>query len=334
MEKPFNSRGLVDGALVEPGSFPALRESCARLLQALDRGDEQSQIVACLESDTGLLVAALRSVNRFGQFERGVASAPKAVEALGRRGLRTLAESWPTIDPLDGSFRSVLIGMRLRAHALSVAMMADRLGREIAYPERDELVTAALLHDVGKLALLNGIDEADPRSLGRGAPEDERKRLGIDHATMGGMVARSWKLPERLVRAIECHHDSEIDGQAAVVLLADQLTHFSHGYHSAIDSILSLAKRVGLDRSVLDDLLFEVPNPIMQRRQVSGEIPLSSREVDVLRLLARGKLYKEIASDLHLSPSTVRSHLHRIYHRIGAKDRAQAVLIAVERNWI
>jgi putative nucleotidyltransferase with HDIG domain len=336
-EEPIGAGPRIpfDGVFAEPESFPALEESCARLLRALDRGEEQSSIAASLESDTGLLVAALQSTNRSGRFERSVASAPKAVEVLGPRALRALAESWPTIDPLDGTDRSVMIGMWLRAHALNVGMMAERLGHEIGYPECDELVTSALLHDVGKLALLTATGEANLSNYHRYATEVDRDQLGIDHATLGGVLARRWKLPERVAQAIERHHDTEVAGQAAVVLLADQLTHFSHGNHSDINTIISLSERVGLDRSVLGDLLYELPNPVMaQRRQVRGGIPLSSREIDVLKLLAQGKLYKEIAADLDVSASTVRSHLHRIYHRIGAKDRAQAVLIAVERNWI
>ena len=62
--------------------------------------------------------------------------------------------------------------------------------------------------------------------------------------------------------------------------------------------------------------------------------PMSSREIDVLRRLARGMVYKQIASELGLSTSTVRTHLHNVYGKLGAMDRAQAVLIATERGWI
>ena len=62
--------------------------------------------------------------------------------------------------------------------------------------------------------------------------------------------------------------------------------------------------------------------------------PMSAREIDVLRRLARGMVYKQIASELGLSTSTVRTHLHNVYGKLGAMDRAQAVLIATERGWI
>ena len=54
----------------------------------------------------------------------------------------------------------------------------------------------------------------------------------------------------------------------------------------------------------------------------------------MLQRLAEGKVYKQIAHELTLSTSTVRTHLHNIYGKLGAVDRAQAVLIATERGWL
>ncbi|TMK74969.1 MAG: helix-turn-helix transcriptional regulator, partial [Actinobacteria bacterium] len=62
--------------------------------------------------------------------------------------------------------------------------------------------------------------------------------------------------------------------------------------------------------------------------------PLSVREVDALRGLSEGKVYKQIARELSLSVSTIRTHLHNVYRKIGAVDRAQAVLMARDRGWI
>ena len=53
-----------------------------------------------------------------------------------------------------------------------------------------------------------------------------------------------------------------------------------------------------------------------------------------LKRLAEGKVYKQIAHELSLSTSTVRTHLHNIYGKLGAVDRAQAVLLATERGWL
>ena len=45
-------------------------------------------------------------------------------------------------------------------------------------------------------------------------------------------------------------------------------------------------------------------------------------------------MYKQIAQELSLSVSTVRTHLHNVYRKIGAVDRAQAVLLARDRGWL
>ena len=70
------------------------------------------------------------------------------------------------------------------------------------------------------------------------------------------------------------------------------------------------------------------------RQRRSEPCPLSARELAVLRPLAEGKVYKQIAHELGLSTSTIRTHLHNIYGKIGAVDRAQAVLMAAERGWL
>ena len=80
--------------------------------------------------------------------------------------------------------------------------------------------------------------------------------------------------------------------------------------------------------------MYEQASASNGRKRHVDPCPLSGRELEVVKQLAKGSVYKEIAHDLDLSVSTVRSHLHNSYHKLGAGDRAQAVLIATERGWI
>ena len=52
---------------------------------------------------------------------------------------------------------------------------------------------------------------------------------------------------------------------------------------------------------------------------------LSSRENEILQLLSRGLLYKEIADQLSISTSTVRQHIHRIYEKLHVQNRTEAI---------
>ncbi|GAB4456550.1 MAG: hypothetical protein OHK0041_21370 [Anaerolineales bacterium] len=59
---------------------------------------------------------------------------------------------------------------------------------------------------------------------------------------------------------------------------------------------------------------------------------ISSRELDVLRLLARGLTNAEIAEQLHLSEGTVRNHVSAILEKLGVTDRTQAAVIALQHG--
>ncbi len=71
----------------------------------------------------------------------------------------------------------------------------------------------------------------------------------------------------------------------------------------------------------------------LSRASVSEEV-LSSREVEVLRLVAKGGTNKEIASQLVIGESTVKTHLIHIFNKLGVKDRTEAVAEAVKRGII
>ena len=64
------------------------------------------------------------------------------------------------------------------------------------------------------------------------------------------------------------------------------------------------------------------------------DTPLSKREVQILQMVAYGSTTKEVAHDLGISPHTVKTHLERIFEKLGANDRAQAVAIAIRRGLV
>ena len=230
---------------------------------------------------------------------------------------------------------------RFRLHAVATQRAADRLARELGYESRDRLMVTSLLHDVGKLVLVHAYP-GYPRQVHGDArtPEErihrERRELGVDHALVGGVLARRWGLPKAIASVIERHHAEDCDGEAALVRLADMLAHYALGGAVSPAELLSVARdgRRSSRRSCARSCTTcRCPPRAAAPRQIDP-CPMSTREVDVLRRLAKGMVYKQIASELGLSTSTVRTHLHNVYGKLGAMDRAQAVLIATERGWI
>lgn len=61
---------------------------------------------------------------------------------------------------------------------------------------------------------------------------------------------------------------------------------------------------------------------------------LTPRQMEVLRLIARGLGNDKIARRLRLSPHTIKNHVHNILERLGARDRAEAIATAYRRRWL
>lgn len=71
--------------------------------------------------------------------------------------------------------------------------------------------------------------------------------------------------------------------------------------------------------------------------QANGETApeqLSSQQLVILRLVAQGLSSREIATQLYLSENTVKGYVQEILHRLGVKNRTEAVMVAVKQGWL
>jgi putative nucleotidyltransferase with HDIG domain len=228
---------------------------------------------------------------------------------------------------------------RITPHSIATRAAADLIASRTGASDRDGLRLAAVLHDVGKVALAAASGTYLDRAIDASAtPSDraarERRALGIDHAGLGAIALGRLGVPRRIASAVERHHADDADGAAAVIRLADMLAHESRG--DAVDPkrFAAAGESLGIRTSDLRDLAYELARE-GGPRAVGGEpSPLTPMQLKVLVGLRRGLTYKQIAIDLQVSESTVRSHLHKTYERLGVVDRAQAVLLAQDRGWI
>jgi putative nucleotidyltransferase with HDIG domain len=321
-------------------AFPALAESRDRLLMVISKDHvATADVVAAVESDVALIIAVLRLANRVNDGRAKVDTVVGAVEALSPQTVQAVANRVRTFDFFERASVWDAAPERFRLHALATQHAADRLAAEVGYENRDRLTVTSLLHDVGKLVLLHAYP-GYPSQVHRGArtPEErihqERRELGVDHALVGGVLVRRWGLPASVAGPIERHHNPEVEGEAAFIRLADMLAHYEQGARVSPSEMLQTARSVGLGPQELRRVMYELPSSTSQRQRHVDPCPLSGRELGVLQRLAEGKVYKQIAHELTLSTSTVRTHLHNIYGKLGAVDRAQAVLIANERGWL
>jgi DNA-binding CsgD family transcriptional regulator len=100
--------------------------------------------------------------------------------------------------------------------------------------------------------------------------------------------------------------------------------------HDAAGELRREVKAGRLDGEAVDSVLRAAGHTVGRRREWPAG--LTTREVEVLRLSARGLSNKQIAQQLVISPKTAGSHVEHIYHKIDASNRAQASLFAMRHG--
>ncbi|MGI8461763.1 MAG: HDOD domain-containing protein [Solirubrobacterales bacterium] len=320
-------------------AFPVLAEAKTRAVRAAGKENASAEELAPLiESDLGLTVVVLRAANSV-RGRGGIGSVPAAVDSLGAAGVAAAIGAADSYDFLSTDGAWGIVPEAMRRHAVATRVAAERIAEIAGLPARDDLASAALLHDIGRLVLICLYGEystltADPTLSPEERLRIERRELGIDHALVGGVLARRIGAPSDLASAIERHHSLDVGGAPAAIGLADLVAHHAHGAPISAEGASVRAETLGIKPAALRGLLFEYPYAGSERPHATEPCPLSARELEALRGLADGKVYNEIAEEMNLSASTVRTHLHNVYRKVDAPDRAQAVLVARDRGWL
>lgn len=232
-------------------------------------------------------------------------------------------------------------------HAPAVAELAAEAGRQYGLDEAEvtTLRRAGLVHGFGRLGVSNSIwDRTGP--LGAGdwervrmypyvtermlhqspslSPLGEiavlhRERLdgsGYPRGLSGNAITRS----ARVLSAAEAYQTKREARPHRVALPAEE----------AAGQLRAEAQAARLEPAAVDAVLRAAGHRV-PRRQDSPR-GLTSREIDVLRLLARGMSNKQIAHRLVITPKTASNHVEHIYAKIDATGRASAAMFAMQHG--
>ena len=232
-------------------------------------------------------------------------------------------------------------------HAPAVAELAAAAGAELGLDDASvtTLRRAGVVHDLGRLGVSNTIWDR-PGPLGAG----EWERVRLHPYLTERMLQQSPALAP--LGAIAVAHRERLDGSgyprglsgsaisrpARILGAADayQAMREPRPYRAARPADEAAAElradaRGGrLDPEAVEAVLGAAGHRVPRRRE--GPAGLTAREVEVLRLLARGLSNKEIASRLVITPKTVGNHVEHIYAKIGASSRAAAGLYALRHG--
>ncbi len=301
----------------------------------------------------------------------GAAYEPRMVEVFCQRASTLLADlgsdvSWNAVLSLEPGLRSVLTDSQLDTaceaiadfadikspyflgHSRHVADLAAEAGRRAALPESDVtmLHRAGYLHDVGKVGISTGVWDK-PAALSDREWEQVRMhpyytervfsrpaglaKLGylasLHHERMDGSGYH------RGMSGAQLSPSARILGAAnAYCALIEERPHRpTCSAEEAVNALKNEVRAGHLDSDAVSAVLAAAGHTVRPTRRefVSG---LSEREIEVLRLVARGQSMREIAAALTVSPKTVDNHIQHIYAKIGVSTRSGATLFAMENN--
>lgn len=97
------------------------------------------------------------------------------------------------------------------------------------------------------------------------------------------------------------------------------------------DELLTVVRKVAAGQAFVDSA---VTKALLGQLKKAGQQQLSDREKEVLQLAANGMSNKEIATELHISIETVKTHIKHIFEKLEARDRAQAVAIGLREHLV
>lgn len=234
-----------------------------------------------------------------------------------------------------------------RGHSPGVAALAEGAARHAGMDEGEavSLRRAALVHDLGRTGIPNGIWDK-PGPLTRA--EWERVRL---HPYLTERVLSYAPATAPMAALAGAHHE-RLDGSgyhrgspAAMLPPAARILAAADAYQAmteerphrpalspqaAAGELAAEADGGRLDGHAVQCVLAAAGHD--RGRRAAWPDGLSDREVEVLRLIARGASYKDVAGRLSISPKTAEHHVAHIYAKIGVSSRAAAALFAMERH--
>src|SRR6266436_2154948 len=257
-----------------------------------------------------------------------------------RESLRQSYERWDGKGAYKLKGEEIALSSRLMNLADVVEVFQRTRGLEAALVGR-----ASYVHDLGRLGVSNAIwDKRGPLN----ASEVERVRL---HPYLSERML-SFSSALAPIGALAVQHHERLDGSGyprglsdGMITPAARLLAAADVYQAlteprphrpartreeAADIVRAEVSEGRLDGDAASAVLRAAGHRVLRRRE--GPMRLTAREVEVLRLLARGLSNKEIAQQLVISPKTAGSHVEIIYAKSGASNRAQASLFAVKHG--
>ncbi|MCA9610081.1 MAG: HDOD domain-containing protein [Myxococcales bacterium] len=196
-----------------------------------DPSSSMGELRSAIEVDGALSAQLVRVANSAAFATLSPArSLDDAVLRLGVRRVRGIVTGLAALGVFQ---RETSYAAQIRAHSARVAGLVETLGREWRRRSAADLFLCGLVHDIGKLVLIEqgALDYPEGELGADHAHLLEREQLGFDHAALGRVLMEAWAFPADLVEVVDLHHDvarayevgGEVGASVALLRLADHI---------------------------------------------------------------------------------------------------------------
>jgi len=166
-----------------------------------------------ISEDTGLTAQVLKLINSsFYGFSRRISTVTESVILLGFEVITNIVIWIAVARQLGVKDSGILDRKRFWQHSLAAASAAKMLSRLVGYPNPEEAFVAGLLHDVGKILFDEYLPDEYASVVSRmhaGEQNElhaERQVFGTDHASVGQMLLKKWRIPQGYQLSARFHH--------------------------------------------------------------------------------------------------------------------------------
>ena len=270
------------------GELPSLPQSLLRIQEvANDDRSSADDLAQCILKDQALTMRVLKVVNSAMYQRRNrekVRTVRRAVIVMGFESVRRLALGLSVFDMMSKLSRSPWLA-EISRHSLITAAFAQILAESSGTTPPEEAFVTALIHDIGKVVLVECSPGAMDEVLGElagGMPamEAERRHFGISHDRAGRRLAARWQLPVQLQNVIGDHHDIDplsppkrLDPLLGSIVYANAMSRFRCDAESQEKELRILRKAgraLGIPSAKLDDVYSKVAREIESLAECLG----------------------------------------------------------------
>ncbi|MBC3871999.1 HDOD domain-containing protein [Undibacterium flavidum] len=232
---PNDDQISIEEVINKINALPMLPELAREMLNDLNDDDISLETIAekvSMDQSIAAKVIQLANTSYYGNNSK-VVTIQQAVSMLGTKNLKNLIRTSIFTNNLPVARCRGFDNKAFWRHNIATAICAELISRTL-HMKQDFAFTAGLLHDIGRLVLVSKFPQKYEHVIRCAKDNDcnlldaERSILGVDHVSVGLILALQWNFSDAIQDAIRGHHapdDKELNSVASIIHVANSIVH-------------------------------------------------------------------------------------------------------------